>query len=47
LRIVLVEQHDIGNELIAKLGMGDIAGECLLYHLSRYMEGVRLGLGYG
>ena len=44
---MLVEQHDIGNELIAKLRMGDIAGECLLYHLSRYMKAFRLGLGYG
>jgi hypothetical protein len=45
--MVLVEQHDAGNELIAELGMGEIAGEYCLYHLGRYMDPFRLGLGYG
>ena len=47
LPMVLVEQHHAGDELIAKLGVGEIAGEYCLYHLGRYMDAFRLGLGYG
>jgi hypothetical protein len=45
--MVLVEQHDAGDELIAKLGVGEIAGEYCLYHLGRYMDALRLSLGDG
>jgi hypothetical protein len=46
-RLVLVEQHNTADDLVAELGLVGIAGCCCLHYLGGDMDAVRSRLGEG